>query len=123
VVTPGRFVSYSAAVALMAMTTGCGDDATVECVSNGVGEVCARADGAITFTSKGLDPGSDVELENDMVGPITFTADDEGSFATDQAAGDVGVLSFVVGTEFIFDVTATDADGNPLTGQIVIASG
>ncbi len=122
-VTPGRFVPCAAAVALMAMTSGCGDDATVECVSNGVGEVCARADGAITFSAKGLDPGSDVELENDMVGPITFTADDEGSFATDRAAGDVGVLSLIVGTEFTFDVSATGADGNPLTGKIVIASG
>ena len=118
-----RFVSFAATVALAALaalTSGCGDDATVECVSNDVGEVCARADGAITFSAEGLEPGSDVELANDMVGPITFTADDDGSFATDQAAG---VMSFIVGTEFIFDVTSTDANGRPLTGQIVLASG
>lgn len=117
---PARFVSFTVTLALVALTSGCGDDATVECVSNEVGEVCARADGAITFSAEGLEPGSDVELANDMVGPITFTADDDGSFATDQAAG---VMSFVVGTDFIFDVTSTDANGRPLTGQIVIASG
>ena len=122
-ITPARFVSFAATATLAALTSGCGDDATVECVSNELGEVCARADGAITFGAEGLEPGSGVELANDMVGPITFTADDEGSFATDQAAGDVGVLSFIVGTEFIFDVTATDSDDQPLTGQIVIASG
>jgi len=128
-ITPARFLSFATTVALMALmalatlTSGCGDDATVECVSNEVGEVCARADGAITFRAKGLEPGSDVELANDMVGPITFTADDDRSFATDQAAGDGGVMSFIVGTEFIFDVTATDANGQAQTGQIVIASG
>lgn len=124
-IAPARFVSFAAATtaALAALTSGCGDDATVECVSNEVGEVCARADGAITFSAEGLEPGSGVEFANDTVGPITFTADDEGSFGTDQAARDVGVLSFIVGTEFIFDVTATDSDGQPLTGQIVIASG
>ena len=125
-ITTARFVSFAAAAtaaALAALTSGCDDDATVECVSNEVGEVCARADGAITFSAEGLEPGSGVELANDMVGPITFTADDEGSFGTDQAVGDVGVMSFIVGSEFIFDVTATDSDGQPLTGQIVIASG
>ena len=124
-IAPARFVSFAAATtaALAALTSGCGDDATVECVSNEVGELCARADGAITFSAEGLEPGSGVEFANDTVGPITFTADDEGSFGTDQAARDVGVLSFIVGTEFIFDVTATDSDGQPLTGQIVIASG
>lgn len=124
-IAPARFVSFAAATtaALAALTSGCGDDATVECVSNEVGEVCARADGAITFSAEGLEPGSGVEFANDTVGPITFTADDEGSFGTDRAARDVGVLSFIVGTEFIFDVTATDSDGQPLIGQIVIASG
>ncbi len=119
-ITPARFVSFAVTVALVALTSGCGDDATVECLSNDVGKVCARSDGAITFSAEGLERGSDVELANDMVGPVTFTADDDGSFATDQAAG---VMSFIVGTEFIFDVTATDANGQPLTGQIVIASG
>jgi len=116
-----RFVSFAVTSALVALTSGCGDDATVECVSNEVGEVCARADGAITFSAEGLEPGSVVELANDMVGPITFTADDDGSL--NQAAGQGGVMSFIVGTEFIFDVTSTDANGRPLTGQIVIASG
>jgi len=121
--TVERLVGFAAAAAALLAAAGCGDDATVECLSNGVGEVCAHADGAITFSAEGLEPGSDVAFDNDMVGPITFTADADGAFATDQAAGDVGVLSFVVGTEFVFDVTATDADGDPLTGQIVIASG
>ena len=61
-----------------------------------------------------ITPARFVSFANDMVGPVTFTADDEGSFGTDQAAGDVGVLSFIVGTEIIFDVTATDSDGQPL---------
>jgi len=120
---PKRLVGFVAGAALLAVASGCGDDATVECLSNDVGEVCARADGAITFSADGLEPGSDVTVDNDLVGPITFTADADGTFATDKAAGDIGVLSFVVGTEFVFDVTATDADGHPLTGQIVIASG
>ena len=70
-----------------------------------------------------ITPARFVSFANDMVGPVTFTADDEGSFGNDQAAGDVGVMSFIVGSEFIFDVTGTDSDGQPLTGQIVIASG
>ena len=119
---PTRLRVFGGAVAMAALA-GCGDDATVECLSNDVAEVCARADGAITFGASGLEPGSDVSLENEMLGPVTFAAGDDGSFGTDQAVGDVGVLSFIVGTEFVFDVTATDALGEPLTGQIVIASG
>ena len=107
---------------LATLTAGCGDDATVECLSNDVGEVCARSDGAITFTASGLEPGSEVMIDNELVGPITFSADEAGAYATDQATGDIGVLSFIVGTEFVFDVTATDADGQPLTGQMAIVS-
>ena len=82
--TPLRFVSFAVTVALVALTSGCGDDATVECLSNDVGKVCARADGAITFIAEGLEPGSDVESANAMVGPITFTADDDGRPLTGQ---------------------------------------
>ncbi len=73
-------VVFGGALAIGALT-GCADDATVECLANDGAEVCARSDGAITFSASGI-----------------------------------------VGTEFVFDVAAIDAQGDPLTGQIVIAS-
>jgi hypothetical protein len=104
-------------VALLVATTGCGDDATVECVSNEVGEVCAVAEGGVNFRGSGLSPGSEVVLGEPTVGPITFAVNDDGSFDPSS-----GVLALFAGTEFTFDVIATDANGDPLTGRIVIAT-
>jgi hypothetical protein len=117
---PARLRPLVGVVAVLATTAGCGDDATVECVSNDVGEVCADAGGgAINFRGTGLSPGSEVVVGETAVGPMSYTVDDDGSFDPGNSSG---VMSVFSGTEFVFDVTATDADGNVLSGQIAIAT-
>jgi hypothetical protein len=104
---------------LVVIASSCTGEAA-ECVSNGVGEVCAEAnEGAITFRGDGLLSGSTVELGDTAVGPITYVVGDDGSFDPGSASGVMAVFS---GTEFSFEVTATDADGAPLSGRIVVAS-
>jgi hypothetical protein len=107
-------------VVLVSVAAACSDD-NAECVSNDVGEVCAEQDGGIRFNGQGLSPGSEVRYESAELDPITFTVDAEGAFGDEPGA--IGVLSLFTGTEFTFDVVAVDADGNALTGKIVIATG
>ena len=39
-----------------------------------------------------------------------------------DAGGSIGVLSLFAGTEYTFTVWTVDADGEPLSGEIVISS-
>jgi hypothetical protein len=106
-------------VVALALATSCGSDSDTVCVSNDVGEVCAdNADGQIAFTGNGLDPTSDVTIENSQVGPILYDVDVDGELGSDGS----GVMSFIADTEFTFTVYAVDADGQPLVGDIVIRS-
>ena len=103
--------------AMTAVVAGCGSDDAV-CVSSEVGEVCADTDGSITFSGRGLQPGSEITIDHPEVGPIERVADADGGFGP----GSGGVLSFVADTEFTFTVSAIDADGDPLEGVIVVRS-
>lgn len=52
--------------------------------------------------------------------PVAFTADEAGEF--DPGASQ-GLISVFAESVFVFDITATDTDGNSLTGQIEISTG
>lgn len=112
-------VVLATSVSVLAVSACASESA--ECVSNDVGEVCADTDdGAINFRGDGLLPGSEVLYVSPMLEPIKFIADADGLFDPGNRAG---AISAFADTVFTFDVTAIDADGNPLTGQIEISTG
>jgi len=88
-------------------------------VSNDVGKVCGDAsNGGIEFSGRGLEPGSDVRLDNPDVGPIVMQVGPDGSFEPDGR----GVLSVFADTAFTFVVSAIDANGDSIEGDIVITT-
>jgi hypothetical protein len=100
--------------------TACGSGSDAVCLSSGAGEVCAeRGDGRIEFSGSGLEPGSEVQIDNEELGPLTLTVDDDGSLDT---AGTVGVVALFAGTEFIFIVTATDGRGEAIAGELTVST-
>jgi hypothetical protein len=100
--------------------TACGDASDAVCLSSDVGELCAeRGDGRIEFSGTGLKPGSEVQIDNEELGPITLVVDDDGTLDT---AGAVGALALFSGTEFSFTVTATDGRGGPLAGELTVST-
>lgn len=97
---------------------GCGSDDSTVCVANDVGRVCADGDkGSIVFSGSGLTPGSDVLIANPEVGDSSYRVSEDGTFEP----GGRGVLSFIAGKPFTFQVTAVDGDGQRLDGSIAIA--
>lgn len=111
-------VALTASAAVL--TISACSSATAECISNDVGEVCANTGDAIHFRGEGLLPGSEVVVDETVLGSTTFNADADGAFDPGSSQGNMSVYA---DTEFTFEVTATDADGNPLTGQITISTG
>ena len=90
------------------------------CLRSDVGEVCAEGgDGRIEFCGIGLEPGSEVQFDNDQLGPIALPVDADGSL---DIEGSVGVLALFAGTEFTFTVTATDDQGDPIVGDITVST-
>ena len=69
----------------------------------------------INFRDEGLTPGSEVVVDETVVGSTTFTADADGSF---DPGNSQGLISVFANTVFTLEVTATGAYGNALTGQI-----
>ena len=100
--------------------TGCGSGGAAVCLRSDAGEVCAEGgDGRIEFTGTGLEPGSEVQFDNDQLGPIALPVDADGSLDID---GSVGVLALFDGTEFTFVVSATDDQGDPIVGDITVST-
>jgi hypothetical protein len=90
------------------------------CLSSEAGEVCAEGgDGQVQFSADGLEAGSEVRIESDEFGSVVYTVGADGSLAD---AGAQGLMSFVAGTEFSFAVTATDAQGEPILGNITVSA-
>jgi len=75
----------------------------------------------INFRDEGLTPGSEVVVDETVVGSTTFTADADGSF---DPGNSQGLISVFANTVFTLEVTATatDAYGNALAGQITIST-
>jgi hypothetical protein len=104
-----------------ATVTGCSSDESAVCVSNGVGDVCAdESNGAITFSARGLAPGSEVQVLGPEEQAFVLQIDGDGTYA--PPAGTVGFLSAFANTELMFSVSATDSDGELLEGDIVIST-
>lgn len=104
----------------LATATGCGSGGDAVCLHSDGGEICAEGgDGRIEFSGSGLEPGSEVQLDNDELGPIALPVDADGSL---DIEGSVGVLALFAGTEFTFTVTATDDRGEPIVGDITVST-
>ncbi len=111
----------SAAVVLV--LSGCGAGSSAVCVTNDVGRVCADvSNGVIEFSGRGLEPGSDVRFvshdANTDPRPIVMRVGTDGSFEPDGR----GVISMFADTEFTFAVSAIDAKGESIEGDIVITN-
>ena len=115
-----RWVAVIAGVVGLAAATGCGSARDAVCLSSESGEVCADGgDGRIEFSGSGLEPGSEVRMENGPVGPVVLVVEADGSLGPD---GSVGVVSLFAGTELTFTVTATDDHGDPIVGDITVST-
>lgn len=98
---------------------GCSSGGSSQCLSSDSGEVCAdNSDGSVKFSGSGLDPDSDVVVNHPELGDSTFVVDDNGAFEPDGG----GFLAFVAGTTIAFTISAVDAEGTPITGQIVVTT-
>jgi len=118
------------AVVIVALS-GCGSHKSTECVSSERGEVCATSEGgAITFTGHGLKAGSKVAIAT--VAQIPRTSEPEQSRSTLDVGedgtlvtaeqGQVGFLSVFADTKVTFTVSATDEDGVPIEGDLVLST-
>jgi hypothetical protein len=115
-----RTAGLAAGAVALVVATGCGSGSDAECVRSDAGEVCAEGgDGRIEFTGSGLEPGSEVQFDNEELGPIALPVDADGSLDID---GSVGVVALFAGTEFTFTVTATDDQGDPVVGDITVST-
>ena len=106
--------------AALVVASGCGSGGDAVCLSSDSGEVCAEGgDGRITFSGSGLEPGSEVRMENDQVGPVVLVAEADGSL---DPNGTTGVMALFAGTEFTFAVTAVDDQGDTIAGEITVST-
>ena len=107
------------AAAGVILVGSCGFGDSAECLKSEVGEVCAdNADGSIQFSGSGLQPDSAVLIEHPELGLSVYEVDDDGTFEPNGG----GVVSLVVETPFTFSITATDAEGQLIAGDIDISS-
>ncbi len=113
-----RIALTSAALASVLLVGGCASKRSSQCLSNEIGTVCADVDGSITFRGSDLEPGSEVVIDHPDLGSSVYPVGDDGTFDP----GGTGVLSYVAGTSLTFTISATDADGEQLGGQIVVTS-
>ena len=113
---PSRVVAGSISVALL---IGCGSDDAARCLSSDRGEVCADgSDGSVEFRGSGLEPDSEVVVDHPGPGDSRFVVESDGTFQPNGRA----FMTFVAGTTTTFTISATDADGNPIEGEIIVVS-
>ncbi len=106
--------------AMILVGAACGAGSDAACLSSGSGEVCADgSSGSIEFSGSGLEPGSQVRLESDELGPIVLRVDGDGGL---DPAGAAGVVALFSGTDFTFAVSAVDDQGNPIVGDITVST-
>jgi hypothetical protein len=87
----------------LAAATGYGSGGDAMCLRSDAVEVCAEGgDGRIEFRGTGLEPGSEVQFDNDQLGLIALPVDTAGSL---DIEGSVGVLALFAGTEFTITVS------------------
>ena len=103
----------------VAVLNGCGSGDVAQCLSSDSGEVCADdSDGSVKFSGSGLDPDSAVVVNHPELGDTSFVVESDG---TCEPNGH-GFLAFVSGTTITFTISAVDADGTPIEGEIVVVS-
>jgi len=108
-----------AALISVAVLNACGSGDAARCLSSDRGEVCADdSNGSVTFSGSGLDPDSEVVVNHPELGDSSFVVGRDGTFEPNGG----GFLAFVAGTMITFTVTAVDADGVPIEGEIVVTS-
>jgi hypothetical protein len=83
----------------------------LRCVRAGDAEVCGnQTDGGIMLEAKGLKSGSTVKLSSAATGSSEVAVGGSGHL--------VGTVGFISAADIVVTVTATTADGEPLTGDL-----
>ena len=107
--------------AVVLVTAGCGSDSSAVCTSNGVGEVCAESsDGQVDFTGRGLEPGSEVEIEGPDDAAFVLAVGPDGSLT--PVPGATGFLYAFADADLVVIVSAVDSAGTPFDGEIVVST-
>lgn len=100
---------------------GCGSDSSAVCVSNDVGEVCVdNPDEQITFSGRGLEAGSAIQVTGPDGEPFTLPVGSDGTF--DSGSGALGFLYLFAGTDLTFAVSAIDSNGDVIEGDIIVST-
>ncbi len=108
----------SAALASVLLVGGCAADGSSQCLSNDVATVCADVGDSITFRGSELEPGSEVVIDHPDLSSSVYRVASDGRFDP----GGTGFLSYFDGASLTFTISATDADGGQLGGEIVVTS-
>jgi hypothetical protein len=83
------------------------------CIASAAAQICATdSSGAIEVTASGLQPGTEFSFVADGVPEASYPVGPDGSIAN------VGLM-VPEGISVVLTVSATDADGQPIQGQIV----
>ena len=108
-----------AALISVALLNSCGSGDAAQCLSSETGEVCADdSNGSVKFSGSGLDPDSEVVVNHPELGDSSFVVESDRTFEPNGG----GFLTFVAGTTITFRISAVDADGMPIKGEIVVVS-
>jgi hypothetical protein len=107
------------AVVAVAGMAGCSSSNERSCVRSGVAEVCGTRDHSsysVTISTKGLEPGSKVELTTDQAGTTDVVVGANG-----QTEG-LTFLKSAVPVEWNIQVRATAAGGSPFDGTLTLGA-
>ena len=108
-----RVFSLLGVVALVSASgAACSGGSERACISSGEAEVCVeQREGLAAFSAAGLAPNSTVTIDEYP----SFDVDDDGSFTQPDGSGYISVFNRVT-----FRVAATTADGDELTGALLV---
>jgi hypothetical protein len=107
--------------AAMLLMSGCDSDSSADCVSSDVGEVCVeKPDRQITFSGRGLEAGSEIQVIGPDGEPFVLPVGSDGTF--DPGSGALGYLSLFAGTELTFAVSAIDSNGGIIEGELIVST-
>ena len=115
-----RLAGSALVVLATVLATGCGSEAAKQCVTAGVGKVCAWSDGGVRLSTEGLEPGSSFRFEvrgsesGSTVSSPTLTVGSNGK--VDGALGSISVTHI----RSVVQVFATAAGGASLEGSVTV---
>jgi hypothetical protein len=90
-----------------------------QCLSAGSGEVCAERSDSVAITASGLQPGSTFTYEAEGPGRPESSVQEVTVTGEGELPGAIGLISMIP-TPVTITVSATSADGQPITGSLVV---